>query len=184
MRQIVHSGISSVTIVQERWEGEALEWLEMAHPQKRAETVLISSNPCPEYALDLLEYDPGGLIICAQTKVEAALERAISRLTQGERVFDHPSMPSYLLPSERAILRFLPHGMNSREVAACLDISHKTVRNRITIVGQKLGLENRLQIVMYYTGQWQWLESYREAFVMFCGPPYLPSLPYPPEREV
>jgi DNA-binding NarL/FixJ family response regulator len=175
MQMIAHSGTPSVMVLQERWEGEALEWLETNGPQKRAGVLLISSNPCPEYTLDLLEYDPGGLIVCTQSKVAAALERAIPRFARGGRVFDYPALSSCLLPSERAILRFLPHGMNSREVAACLEISHKTVRNRITIVGQKLGLENRLQIVMYYTGQWQWLESYREAFDVFCGPP---------EREV
>jgi DNA-binding NarL/FixJ family response regulator len=178
MQVIAHLGAPPITVLQERWEGEALEWLETTHPEKRAETVLISSNACPEYALDLLEYDPGGLIVCAKTKLEGVLERAVPRLIRGERVLDFPALPSYLIPSERAILRFLPHGMNSLEVAACLDISHKTVRNRITLIGQKLGLENRLQIVMYYTGQWQWLESYREAFEVFCGPPC------PPEREV
>jgi hypothetical protein len=28
---------------------------------------------------------------------------------------------------------------------------------------EKLNLENRTQVAMYYTGQWQWLEGYRDG---------------------
>ena len=33
--------------------------------------------------------------------------------------------------------------------------------NRLVDIAEKLGLSNRTQIAMYYAGQWQWLERYR-----------------------
>ena len=83
---------------------------------------------------------------------------------------EHPRLQTRLLPSERALLRLLSRQVGTREIAELLGLSHKTVRNRISEVGQKLGLENRSQIVMYYTGQWQWLRAHREALESFCGP--------------
>ena len=163
-------GLKPALIFQERWIGEGLEWLESHDAQTCAESVILTENPCPEYAQDLLEYKPAGLIVCTNSQVNTARGRAVPQLLRRQSVFDHAKIQSRLLPSERAILRYLSRNFDTREIAGILGISHKTVRNRVSEIGQKLGLENRLQVVLYYTGQWQWLAAYRDAFEVFCGP--------------
>ena len=59
------------------------------------------------------------------------------------------------------LLRYLPSGLSNKHIAKRLKLSDRTVRNRLVDIGEKLGLENRTQIAMYYAGQWQWLERYR-----------------------
>ena len=158
-----------VLIVQERWVGEGLEWLEANDTQAQTNALILTENPCPEYALDLLEYRPAGLIVCPSGERFTALGRALSLIHRGNIVREHPRLQTRLLPSERALLRLLSRQVGTREIAEVLSLSHKTVRNRISEIGQKLELENRSQIVMYYTGQWQWLRAHREALESFCA---------------
>jgi DNA-binding NarL/FixJ family response regulator len=142
----------------ERCAGDALERLEALDPERRRRVIVITRNPCVEYALDLLDLQPGALLIGSPTSTDIAA--ALVRVAR----HSSPKMPeltSPLLPSERAILRFLPSGTCNKRIGRALGLSHRTVRNRLVSIAEKLGLDNRTQIAMYYSGQWQWLESYR-----------------------
>jgi DNA-binding NarL/FixJ family response regulator len=138
--------------------GDALQRLEQLEPEKRRRVVVITRNPCVEYAQDLLELQPGVLLIGSPSSTEIAA--ALARATRGAPL-KMPELTSSLLPSERAILRFLPSGTCNKRIARSLGLSHRTVRNRLVSIAEKLGLDNRTQIAMYYSGQWQWLEHYR-----------------------
>jgi DNA-binding CsgD family transcriptional regulator len=149
----------------EAWAGELLEKLLELTPTQRSSILVITDNPCPEYAADLWDLEPGGLLIHPSLeKITATLERSAS----GQRYREPDLFQSPLTPCERSLLRYLPVGLPNKRIAKRLALSERTVRNRLVDISEKLGLENRTQIAMYYTGQWQWLERYHDRFEAFC----------------
>jgi DNA-binding NarL/FixJ family response regulator len=142
-----------------------LTLLEQMSPDDRQRCVVHSLNPCPEYLDDLWQLGPCVLLNGAQP--QATLEWAVERTVIGQRYRQAARFTSSLIPSERVLLRYLPSGLSNKHIAKRLKLSDRTVRNRLVDIGEKLGLENRTQIAMYYAGQWQWLERYRHQFAQW-----------------
>jgi DNA-binding CsgD family transcriptional regulator len=163
------SNRSHAALVSETHPGMALEWLDSLEPQVRCNTVVLTHNPCPEYAADLWDTGVGGLVVGAHS--DTLIEHLIERVNHGERIRQGGLMASELIPSERAILRFLPRGDCNKRIASRLGLSERTVRNRLVDVAEKLSLANRTQIAMYYAGQWQWLAHYRGLLERFEANP-------------
>jgi DNA-binding NarL/FixJ family response regulator len=147
------------SVLTEAHAGLALETLEQINPQERRALVVVTQNPCPEYAADVWDLKPAILLV--STPSSARLERVLEDAKNARYYREPAAFESTLIPSERAILRFLPRGTCNKRIASRLGLSDRTVRNRLVDIGEKLGLENRTQIAMYYAGQWQWLERYR-----------------------
>ena len=55
---------------------------------------------------------------------------------------------SELTPRERAVLEGIAEGLDNAEIAASLGLSEKTVRNHITRVFDKIGVEHRYQAIV------------------------------------
>ena len=55
---------------------------------------------------------------------------------------------STLTPRERQITLFVARGMTNREIAAQLSISENTLRNQLHDIFRKLGVHNRLELVL------------------------------------
>jgi DNA-binding NarL/FixJ family response regulator len=53
-----------------------------------------------------------------------------------------------LTPRERAVLDGIAEGLNNSEIAASLGLSEKTVRNHITRVFDKIGVQHRYQAIV------------------------------------
>jgi DNA-binding NarL/FixJ family response regulator len=53
-----------------------------------------------------------------------------------------------LTPRERAVLEGIAEGMDNTEIAASLGLSEKTVRNHITRLFDKIGVEHRYQAIV------------------------------------
>jgi DNA-binding CsgD family transcriptional regulator len=149
----------------EAWAGELLEKLLELTPTQRSVMLVITDNPCPEYAADLWDLEPGGLLIHPSLNY---IQRTLDLVTNGARHRASDLFQSPLIPCERTLLRYLPVGLSNKRIAKRLALSERTVRNRLVDIAEKLGLENRTQIAMYYSGQWQWLERYRDRFEVFC----------------
>ena len=54
-----------------------------------------------------------------------------------------------LSPREREIITMVAQGMSNQSIGQKLFISDKTVKNYVTSIRRKLGLENRIQIALY-----------------------------------
>ncbi len=65
-----------------------------------------------------------------------------------------PSQPGGLLarlsPQELRVLAVLTDGKTNKEIAARFEVSEKTVRNQVSSLMQKLGVERRAQAAAYY----------------------------------
>lgn len=53
-----------------------------------------------------------------------------------------------LTPRERSVLELIACGLDNLQIAAHLNVSEKTVRNNVTPVFDKLGVENRAQAIV------------------------------------
>ena len=59
----------------------------------------------------------------------------------------------HLTPREDQVLGLIGLGMTNREIGGKLGIAEKTVKNTVTMVLAKLGLQRRTQAVIYVTVQ-------------------------------
>lgn len=55
-----------------------------------------------------------------------------------------------LTPAEAAVVAQAARGLSNREVAAVLRKSEATVKGQLTQVYRKLGVKNRLQLIMLF----------------------------------
>ena len=54
-----------------------------------------------------------------------------------------------LTPRERQIVRSLVTGGTNRQVAKRLGVREQTVKNQLSVIYQKLGVKNRMELAIY-----------------------------------
>jgi DNA-binding NarL/FixJ family response regulator len=109
------------------------------------------------------DVEPGRLI---QTIKEVAAGRFVVReqvfnprdftlwldeqMEQASHLYSEPGSPFHPLSArEMEVLSSVVRGMSNKEIASSLGISHQTVKNHITSVLRKFGVEDRTQAVVY-----------------------------------
>lgn len=150
-----------IQVFHERYSGEAYWRIEPLEEHLRRCTLVVTDNPCEEYALDLLDLQVSAVFV-GQPDPEAWLEASLyaqSGLRSGLGLNFH----STLTCSEREPLKFLPMGWSNARIAAHVGKSERTIRNRVSDVLEKMRFLNRTQLAMYYIGQWQWLDEDPES---------------------
>jgi two-component system, NarL family, response regulator DevR len=76
----------------------------------------------------------------------AVTERVLTRLREGDKV--DPRWAS-LTPRERDILGLVTEGMTNREIGERLFLAEKTVKNYVSVMLTKLGMERRAQAAVF-----------------------------------
>lgn len=79
------------------------------------------------------------------------LQNAIRRVARGE-TYDLPKAPSgrtRLSRREEDITRLVSKGLSNRSIAEDLGLSEQSVKNLVSRVLKKLGLENRVQLALF-----------------------------------
>ncbi len=79
------------------------------------------------------------------------LERWVEEQIEGaRRSYSEPGSPFHPLSErEMEVLACVVRGMSNKEIASLLGISHQTVKNHVTAILRKFGVEDRTQAVVY-----------------------------------
>lgn len=125
--------------------------------ENASELVIVTDNPCPEYAEDLWMHRPRALLAGGHSVPD--LSEALRRAAAGEFFRHTPQHESLLTCMERRLLRYSALGWENRRIALELNLNEGTVRNGLSRVFQKLGFENRTEIALYYWGLWHLLDN-------------------------
>ncbi|MFP7697272.1 response regulator [Trueperella sp. LYQ143] len=66
---------------------------------------------------------------------------------------DHNDPTANLTPSERKVLDLIGDGLSNREIGDRLGVAEKTVKNHITSLLSKMGMQRRTQVAAWVAGQ-------------------------------
>ena len=136
--------------------------------------VLLDSNDS-EVVVDAFRARAKGVFVCTERNTEM-LQRCIRCVVEGQIWADATQMnyivsalPSahqrdlvakrkisnILSPREEQVVFQLAEGLTNREIAARLELSENTVKNYVFRIFEKLGLPNRVEVVLYATARMQ-----------------------------
>jgi len=93
----------------------------------------------------------GKYVFAGRSFSQNELQTWLSSQTNGaRRSYSEPGNPFHPLSDrEMQVLNWLVKGMSNKEIATELNISHQTVKNHITAILRKFGVDDRTQAVVY-----------------------------------
>ncbi len=94
-----------------------------------------------------------GAEIADVVKAVASGRTLLDERTVTRRRADHDDPTADLTPSERKVLELIGDGMSNREIGERLGVAEKTVKNHITALLSKMGLQRRTQVAAWVAGQ-------------------------------
>lgn len=94
-----------------------------------------------------------GAEIADVVKAVAAGRVLLDERTLTRRRADHDDPTADLTPSERKVLELIGDGLSNREIGEKLGVAEKTVKNHITSLLSKMGLQRRTQVAAWVAGQ-------------------------------
>lgn len=109
--------------------------------------VILKTQP-PETLLKAIRKVNIGEAWLDRTTVAAVL--AILSRNQPATASDEENfLLNHLTPREREIVKFVGHGLNTCQIATRLFLSESTIRHHLTTIYEKVGVSNRLELLIF-----------------------------------
>jgi two-component system response regulator DegU len=92
----------------------------------------------------------GKILIAEEDESSSGADRRLEKRYDSLGYFDETEEPYQpLSPREMEVLSHVTRGLSNKEIAILLGISHQTVKNHVTAILRKLGVEDRTQAALY-----------------------------------
>jgi DNA-binding NarL/FixJ family response regulator len=108
--------------------------------------LILSMHDEERYVEEAMSAGASGYVV--KTQADTDLVAAIRAVERGEP-FPAPAAQSALTPREEEIVKLVAEAHTSREIAAILHLSEKTVENHRANAMRKLGMRDRVELVRY-----------------------------------
>ncbi len=137
---------------------------QVIHAMRGGASAYCTKDVQPEKLVKVIhDVNDGKYIVGEQTMEQVELDQWLGAQTENAmRPYGDPGEPFYPLSSrEMEVLAFVTRGMSNKEIASLLGISHQTVKNHVTAILRKLGVEDRTQAAIFALRQ-GWVRLYQE----------------------
>jgi two-component system response regulator DegU len=137
---------------------------QIIHAMRGGAAAYCAKDVQPEKLVKVIRNAANGMFtIGDQILDQGEMERWLSLQTEGAmRSYGDPGEPFYPLSSrEMEVLSYVTKGMSNKEIASYLGISHQTVKNHVTAILRKLGVEDRTQAAIYALRR-GWVRLYQQ----------------------
>ncbi len=160
MRQLAVEKIPTRVILLTAYDDQE----QVIHAMRGGAAAYCAKDVQPDKLVNMIRRAAEGMYtIGDQVLDQAEMERWLSFQTESAmRSYGDPGEPFYPLSSrEMEVLSFVTRGMSNKEIAMLLGISHQTVKNHVTAILRKLGVEDRTQAAIYALRR-GWVRLYQQ----------------------
>jgi DNA-binding NarL/FixJ family response regulator len=160
MRQVLAEKLPTQVILLTAYDDQE----QIVHAMRGGAGAYCSKDVQPERLLQVIrQVSEGKYVIGEQVLSHLELARWLDAHSEGAaRYYGDAGETNYPLSSrEMEVLIFVTRGMSNKEIALTLDISHQTVKNHVTSILRKLGVEDRTQAAIYALRR-GWVRLYQQ----------------------
>jgi DNA-binding NarL/FixJ family response regulator len=108
--------------------------------------LILSMHDDDRYVAEAMKAGASGYVV--KTQADTDLVAAIRTVERGES-FPVPEAPGELTPREEEVVKLVAEAHTTKEIAAILHLSEKTVENHRANAMRKLGMRDRVELVRY-----------------------------------